>query len=611
MLIPFNFVPSGKNEVCTVASSNSPICGCRPGYVDNKDGYGCVDENPPILKLRNDPDGDQIDRLVQGDSYKEHAVDIDDDNAEEYLRSLKISYSRPLPPGCLATMGQFHVNYTVSTPWTNPPYARVTRTVTVDNIDECHLDKKKYEAQCPQLVPRCDVNAGAMCVDTIGSYTCKCPKHTSGDGFRTIVGIERDGRGRFVDAPEGYSGGTGCRDTSKPVIEVLGPNPKVFRVSKCGGLRGIMGSGGGGGDDEQLSFDQRGRYESDIQDMVKSTAGAELCATHARPNPSASDCVRATDHTYQGKVDLTERVIVGEPVRKSDSHWTVPYNVIDDAGNKAATVWRDIIVEEVDLGDLERRIRESILKDKEREIEQAVAVAVENERRKASSEGGNGRRKNQKCPLCPDCRCPDTATGLSDTQCDAVCAKRTMKEGTCPSLDTLPKHTLPPILGDVLAFFEGVLSTSGLLIVLLCTFAIAIIVIVQRVMFAIFNPRDSYYYTKEDEERERQMLGAVKYHRSPGAAPRPASDVSTPGIPPPRASLSGAAVGNGIFSPPENRMDPQQREMYTTRTNGGDDGIYQTMSPITPSRSNGTPSGRSVAGSDTPHNHSYNLRRSY
>ena len=79
MLIPFNFVPSGKNEVCTVASSNSPICGCRPGYVDNKDGYGCVDENPPILKLRNDPDGDQIDRLVQGDSYKEHAVDIDDD----------------------------------------------------------------------------------------------------------------------------------------------------------------------------------------------------------------------------------------------------------------------------------------------------------------------------------------------------------------------------------------------------------------------------------------------------------------------------------------------------------------------------------------------------
>ena len=81
--------------------------------------YGCVDESPPLMSLNNDPNGDQILRLRQGDVYKEYAVNIQDENAEEYLRSLNIAYSRPVTQGCLTKVGEFHVNYTIATPWTS------------------------------------------------------------------------------------------------------------------------------------------------------------------------------------------------------------------------------------------------------------------------------------------------------------------------------------------------------------------------------------------------------------------------------------------------------------------------------------------------------------
>jgi len=600
-----------KHKVCTVTDSNTPICACKPGYVDNNDGWGCVDETPPLLKLRNDPESNGINRLKQGDVYEEHAVDIDDENAEQYQRQLKITYSRPLPPGCLANIGQFHVNYTVATPWTNPPYARVTRTVVVENIDECSINVDKYMTQCPQLIPQCDVAAGAVCADTIGSYTCKCPRYTSGDGFLPIAKLEKDGRGRFIDAPEGYSGGTSCRDTSKPEIQILGPNPKVFRVCKCGGLRGIMGDSKQTDDEdsfEQLRGDQRKRYESDIKEMIKQTAGAELCATHARPNPSPADCVRASDHSFRGTVDLSDRVTVGEPIKKGDT-WTVPYNVVDDAGNKAKTVYRTIRVEEIDLSGIERRIRDEILADKQREIDRAVAVAVEKERRRSPTDP----RGAQKCSPCPECTCPDKGNGLSHAQCKVICDERIKAEqSTCPNNErpqTLEKDTLHPLVGEVFSFFESFLSASFVLTILLCTFALFVLWLVRCIMNAAFSSRDAYYesyYTKEDEERERAMLRAVSYYRSPGAASAAASSSATPSMPP-RATLNGAAVGNGIFSPPENRMF-RQRGVFSPQNNGDDGSIYAGMSPITPSRSNGTPVGRGApASSASP----YNLRRRY
>ena len=220
------------------------------------------------MRLRHDPDGNRTLRLKQGDVYKEYAVDIIDENAEDYLRSLRISYSKPLPPGCLTSMGEFHVNYTVATPWTSPPYVRVTRKVVIDDIDECTLDVSKYESSCPEIIPQCDVKAGATCVNTIGSYTCKCPKYTAGDGFKPIHTLTSTSE----YAPEGYKGGKGCVDTSLPVIEVIGPNPKLFKVCKCGGLKGIMGGQSGGDERDQLCREHRKRYESGLRVSALSLA---------------------------------------------------------------------------------------------------------------------------------------------------------------------------------------------------------------------------------------------------------------------------------------------------------------------------------------------------
>lgn len=229
---------------------------CKPGFVHHEK-YGCVDSSPPILRLNHDPNGDRTLRLKQGDQYKEYAVDIQDENAEEYLRSLKIAYSQPLPHGCLTRIGEFHVNYTIATPWTDPPYVRITRDVVIEDIDECKAGTaRRLERSCPQLLPKCDTEAGATCVNTIGSYTCKCPKFTVGDGF--LSGLSFDA----METPVGFQEGTGCHDTSKPVIKLAGPNPKVFRVCECGGIKGVMGKKKS---DADLQDRQQRLYGNDIK----------------------------------------------------------------------------------------------------------------------------------------------------------------------------------------------------------------------------------------------------------------------------------------------------------------------------------------------------------
>lgn len=251
-------------------ADKQPRCACKKGYVPHET-YGCVDESPPHLTLKHDPSRDGTLRLKQGDFYKEYAVEIKDENAEEYLRSLKIAYSWPLPNGCLSKMGEFNVNYTVETPWTIPPFQRVTRRVVIDDIDECSLDVAKYERLCPSLVPRCDTAAGAKCVNTKGSYTCRCPKHTTGDGFLKGVAFDKS------NPPVGFHGGQSCHDTGKPVIQLQGPNPKVFRVCGCGGINGIMNQKVE--EDTALKTSQQSHYESDILVCISRFDAASLTRT--------------------------------------------------------------------------------------------------------------------------------------------------------------------------------------------------------------------------------------------------------------------------------------------------------------------------------------------
>ena len=611
--------------MCTVTNQNEPICACKPGYVE-VDKFGCVDESPPLLKLRHDTKGDGITRLKQGDSYKEYAVDVMDDNAEDYLRSLKIAYSRPLPPGCLVEMGAFQVNYTVAMPWANPPYARVTRDVLIEDIDECRLDVERYETQCPQLIPQCDIDAGAVCQNTKGSYTCQCPKYTSGDGFKFISSVQSKD-GTFVGGPLGYNGGTGCRDTSKPVIRLVGPNPKVFRTFKSGGLTGIMESTKKRSEkDEKMLGEQRERYEEDIAKMIKDTAAAELCASHTKKNPLPVHCVKATDITYKANIDVSAKVTVGTPVQVSDLEWKVPYNVMDDAGNAADTVWRRIVVEEVDMAEMEQRIRKEILADREKEIEEAVRVAVEQERQKTPVvSNSRQQQKNASCPKCPACECPTDGKGLSLAECGKVCEEKVQSMiGTCDPgsehhhRDSEGGSTLMhSFLDNFIDLTEGVLSPNFAGIVLLGSIFAFAIFILQRILAV--NQSGWQYYDPQDEQREREMMNQVTYFngqgrnemRSPSYVPPSGNtgNVAFGGSPPPRTSMaSGTGSRGGMFSPPEENQYVQANDGIFSP---GGSSIYQDtsrnsfMSPITPSGNvHQQPAARENA---TP----YNLRKRY
>eukprot|EP00522_Entomoneis_paludosa_P006402 CAMPEP_0172452704 /NCGR_PEP_ID=MMETSP1065-20121228/10284_1 /TAXON_ID=265537 /ORGANISM="Amphiprora paludosa, Strain CCMP125" /LENGTH=900 /DNA_ID=CAMNT_0013204809 /DNA_START=144 /DNA_END=2846 /DNA_ORIENTATION=- len=568
----------GKHEVCIVTASNVPQCGCEPGYVMHEK-YGCVDESPPVMKLRNDPHGDQTLRLKQGDVYKEYAVDIQDENAEEYLRSLKIAYSRPLPHGCLTKVGEFHVNYTIATPWTTPSFLRLTRRVVIEDIDECKLDVAKFETVCPVLIPKCDSEAGASCLNKIGSYTCQCPKYTSGDGFQSGLSFGAN------DAPVGFKGGNGCHDTSKPVIELKGPNPKIFRISQCGALSGFMTSKISE-HDADLKTSQQKHYGDDIKAMIRQTAGAELCATHNQTRPDASDCVKAYDQTYKGRVDLSREVVVGDPTQTSMLQWRVPYDVTDSAGNKAETIWRDIVVEEVDLSDVEAKVRREMLREKDSEIHKAVDKAVADERRK-----GGGRRNQQKmeCPKCPACDCSGggTSSSFDPSMCDPICDAR---EQTCQAPSELT------LAMELVIFLETYVPSELIVGIVLLCLVVSTVMGLGYLYGLQFGP-STYTPVYNVEERERGLENHIReYNPRPsqngGLTPQPVNLQS----PPPKSfsmnpsqvqgpPVSSSSLYGGPFTP-----SPRFQSSQPASANGlsqqdqQERSIYAPSPRITPSR---------------------------
>ena len=348
--------------------------------------------------------------------------------------------------------------------------------------------------------------------------------------------------------------------------------------------------------------------------MIKNTAGAELCATHTKRNPRPQDCVRAYDETFRGRVDLTSRVKVGNPIKKSDFEWKVAYDVMDSAGNVADTVWREIIVEEVDFLDMEKLIREEVLADREIEIQDAVRKALESERKKPLKRQPNESRRagRESCPTCPACKCNNNSAKLTLKECESICKEKesqtcTNTDVTIQNVDNKNTVTVHPFIRDVLDYLEHVTSPEVASLIFFIGVLFIFLLFIRMLGSSMSQSDVNYYFTKEDEEREQEMMNSVQYHRSPETFVRPQG---APGTGPPKASISsnlenttsdvrGGAVGGGIFSPQENRVYGEEKDKTFASQGGQSDSIYRTMSPITPTNSADS-QGRRI---------SYNLRR--
>ena len=263
---------------------------------------------------------------------------------------------------------------------------------------------------------------------------------------------------------------------------------------------------------------------------------------------------------------------------------------MDDAGNKAKTIWRDIIVEEVDIDDFERMSMD----------ERSVNVASPNERRR------NELPPQCVCLPCDPCNCNSNGSDdmLTPSACTAICnekvavaQKARISKNTCTSNENrAPDHE---IIQHFLLFLEGLMGTSSMMLVLLGCFIATVAYILQRVIGALFistgQQTRTYYHTNEDNEREREMMRNVSYFRSPtpssnGTSQSPGSGSASGPRPPPTGSISLQRIG--IFSVQESssttNFTPLQEQGRTSsspfHSNSGVDNIYQSASPITPLR---------------------------
>lgn len=332
--------------------------------------------------------------------------------------------------------------------------------------------------------------------------------------------------------------------------------------------------------------------------MIVATSGAELCATSKRPNVRPMDCISAKDYTYKGVVDLTSRVSVGEPIRDgAPLRWKVPYNVMDDAGNKAKTVWRSIIVEEVGLDEFESSSKATMLTNNREEVEHAVQEALEKERERVAATSKN----KGSCPPCAPCECKGKkdCSGMSVSECTSFCDKKvaaalaSSSDASCPSYLERDRTELNhQIIRDLVVYLEGLVGPSAMMVLFVGSFVAVMIYFLQRMVRSLFFSSGPYvrtYYA--DEEREKMMMQNVSYYRSPTAATNRSTTASTPSSSvsrPPTASLSSQR--NGIFSPQQNGNNATQQSEYVSpfRSNDGtDNAIYQSVSPITPRRNDG------------------------
>lgn len=183
------------------------------------DSGECIHASIPTLSLV----GDNPYRIRQGDDYVELGAEIVDNNLEKTReRRMIVSFvDKPLGH-CVSEIGEYRVKYELDIDWLNPDnngnstkevpssIKAVTRTVVVEDVDEC-----TYTGKHPRFYHRC-ANA-SVCVNTIGSYECKCPDGYEGDGLKDAVG---------------------CVDVRPPTLACAGAgcHPKLFRAADIHGL---------------------------------------------------------------------------------------------------------------------------------------------------------------------------------------------------------------------------------------------------------------------------------------------------------------------------------------------------------------------------------------
>jgi len=556
-----------------------------------------VDETPPVLQLKCDPTNNGIMVLKQGDVYRECMIDIADSNAEEYMRNLKIRYSKPLPQSCLETVGEFYVNYTVGTPWTSPPFVGVQRKVVVEDLDECSSQEKEHEILrdrgCGIFIPRCDLSNGAKCTNTVGSYSCECPKDTEGDGF---IKLEES---HHVSLPQAYRGGTGCRDISKPIIKLNGPNPKVFKVAKPGVLTGVLEKGEEEDDDNDLQK-RKNKYFGDIMRMIKLTSGAELCATPSSSNVVQHSCAIATDTSYLGTVDISERVTIGKPVsieppnRATESlWWRVAYNVKDDTGNQAETQYRFIQVIELTL----EQIEDSVPQEKYNAFRSAYEEEQAKKNAAALAASAAVIDKKPKCPVCqPPTPCPEQSEPVCDNICTASATSDTPSPPSLVCASTLSS--------DMVNMFEQIISTMVELVPFI-VFFVSICFVLGIISFFTNKVFNTEKINLKEKEREEELAKAITYHSSPSRTPlsqksglytaTPSKSVADADMPPPTSSLSFTSPIISRSGTPAYSSNMSATSTPAASTVRFQEDIYQNMSPITPSKSGVTP--RPMGGS--------------
>jgi hypothetical protein len=304
--------------------------------------------------------------------------------------------------------------------------------------------------------------------------------------------------------------------------------------------------------------------------------------------PTPRECVRAIDRTYKGEVDLSEQVVVGDPVQKSPLHWVVPYDVKDAAGNRAETVWRDVIVQEVDLDDVKDKVREEVLSEQQAEMKKAIEKAIREEKvkwerlheGKVASVSRSRKEEKSTCPSCPKCAPSSSKFKPSKDACEPYCAG---SDGTCSLGDQHMAYA-------IILWLEDAFPPRLVPFLLLAPLVTAALLILRWIFGLIFNPRSSqsYDYGAYGDHREGDEL--FYSPTEPTAQPQAST---TPGQPP-RQSLSqhdnGAFFspnlgGAGLASPPPSNgilgSPPGSRARQESRY---DESIYASTPIITPSR---------------------------